>query len=257
MNPIKLSNKELIDRIAKQLPKEIAAEYYREMMYCCSLPENDEMLRILRTLQILTALMDGIPSRVTVERETLERIFKETVSELKTVLSSSESYQKQLDQKLFRLPGEIAEGIRPKDIAETINESLQRQFDASTIPQTAAALMVVAEQIRKVHSDFSSTASKIGDAYRGSAEEAREATAKMSSQIEHSASVARSATQDLSAQFKNAYWKVLIGAVVAALLMGFVIGASYVRNFDPPKQEIQRYYVESKCEDPPAKHKRQ
>jgi hypothetical protein len=63
VNPINLSNKELIDRIAKQLPKDIAAEYYREMMYCCSLPDNDEMLKILRILQILTALMDGIPSR--------------------------------------------------------------------------------------------------------------------------------------------------------------------------------------------------
>jgi hypothetical protein len=66
VNPIKLSNKELIEQISKALPKEIARDYYHEMLYCDSLPENDEMLRILRVLQILTALMDGIPSRVVV-----------------------------------------------------------------------------------------------------------------------------------------------------------------------------------------------
>jgi hypothetical protein len=213
VNPIKLSNKELIDRIAKQLPKDIAAEYYREMMYCCSLPENDEMLRILRILQILTALMEGVPSRVTVEREALETLFREAASALGTAISSSESYQKQLDQRLFRLPGKIAEGIKPKDIAKTINESLRRQFDTLTIPQTAAALTVVAEQIRRVHAEFSTAASKIGDAYQGSAALAEEAITKMNRQIEESAKIARSASDDLSVKFKSAYWKILISSV--------------------------------------------
>ncbi len=256
MNPIKLSNKELIDRISKQLPKEIAAEYYREMVYCCSLPENDEMLRILRVLQILAALMDGIPSRVTIEREGLERLFRDTGSELKAVLSSSESYQKQLDQKIYRLPVEIAEGIKPKDIAKTISESLQREFDASTIPKTAAALMVVAKQLGIVHSEFITAASNIGDAYRGSSTQAEEAISKMNKRIEDSARIARDASKDLSVKFKSAYWKVLIGTAVGALLMGIVIGASFVRHFDPPKQEIYKYYLETKCPDLPAKPKR-
>jgi methyl-accepting chemotaxis protein len=253
---MKLSTKQLIDSIAKLYPDDIAAEYYREMMYCCSLPENDEMLRILRILQILTALMEGIPSRVMVEREALERLFSETASDLKAVLSSSESFQKQLDLRLSLLPAAIAEGIQPEDIARTINESLQQQFDSSTIPQTAKALTLVAEQIRTVHSEFSSAASKIGNSYRGAAEEAREAIERMHTTIENSARIARSASADLSVKFKSAYWKVLISAAVGALLAGFVIGASYVRNFDPPKQEIIKYYVESKCPDPPVKPKR-
>ena len=256
MNPIKLSNKELIDRIAKQLPKDIAAEYYREMMYCCSLPENDEMLRILRILQILTALMEGVPSRVTVERESLERVFKEAVSDLKTILSSSESYQKLLDQRLYWLPGEIAKGIRPQDIAKAINERLKQEFDASTIPRTAASLMVVAEQIKTVHSEFSTAAKEIGEAYHGSAAQAKEAIARMSSQIEYSANAARIASKDLSIKFKSAYWIVLASAAVVALLLGIVIGAAYVRNFDPPKQEIYKWYGPPEYDYPPVKSKR-
>ena len=73
---------DLIDRIAKGLPAEVRADYYREMMHCRSLPENDEMLRILRILQILTLLMEQVPSRVVVEREKLERLFKETLQVL-------------------------------------------------------------------------------------------------------------------------------------------------------------------------------
>ncbi len=175
---------------------------------------------------------------------------------MKTVLHSSESYQKQLDEKLLRLPGEIAKGIQPKDIARDINESLQRQFNASTIPRTAAALATVAEQMRKVHSEFSSAASDIGDACRGSVAQAREAIEKMRMTIEGSAKAARSASENLSVKFKSAYWYVWICALVTALVFGFVIGASYVRQFDPPKQEIIERLVTSNCADPPVKPKR-
>ena len=61
--------------------------------------------------------------------------------------------------------------------------------------------------------------------------------------------LADGAPVDLSVKFKSAYWKVLISAAVAALLSGFVIGVSYARNFDPPKQEIIEHYVETKCAD--------
>ncbi len=117
----------------------------------------------------------------------------------------------------------------------------------------------LAEQIRSAHSEFSTTASNIGEAYQCSAAEAQEAIAKLRNTIEGSAriaGIARSASEDLSVKFKSAYWKVLISAAIAALLAGFVIGASYVRNFDPPRQEIIERYVEANCVDPPVKPKR-
>jgi hypothetical protein len=33
---------DLIDRIANALPKELQAEYYRELAHCRNLPESDE-----------------------------------------------------------------------------------------------------------------------------------------------------------------------------------------------------------------------
>ena len=48
------SEPDLIDRIANALPEEVRADYYREMRHCRTLPENDEMLRILRAMQFLT-----------------------------------------------------------------------------------------------------------------------------------------------------------------------------------------------------------
>jgi hypothetical protein len=244
VKPIQLPTKELIERIAEIIPKDITADYYREMLYCCSLPENDEILRILRVMQVLTLLMDRIPSRVMDEREALERLFRETASGLKAVLSSSESFQKQLDMRLSLLPAAIADGIDPEDIAKTINESLHQQFVASTIPQTGKALAVIAEQMRTVSSEFSSTASDIGSSYRGAAEQARQAIDNIRTSVTHASNAAKQATAELSIKFKDAYWVMVSVLALAVLLTGVWLGVFFVRKFDPPKYEVIERVIE-------------
>ena len=66
---------DLIDRIAKALPAEVRADYYRELRHCRSLPENDELLRLIRVMQFLTLLMEQVPSRVMRERQKIEQLF--------------------------------------------------------------------------------------------------------------------------------------------------------------------------------------
>ena len=66
---------DLVDRIAQDLPADVRAAYYRELNHCRSLPESDEMLRILRAMQFLTLLMRQVPDEVTAERMRLEALF--------------------------------------------------------------------------------------------------------------------------------------------------------------------------------------
>ncbi|RQV93574.1 hypothetical protein EH220_08065 [bacterium] len=250
--PAELSTRDLIDRIAKALPADIGADYYREMMYCRSLQENDEILRILRAMQFLTLLMEQVPARVITERQKLEGLFFEAEQSLKTALGSSESFQKQLDERLILLPKTIAEGIKPETIAANINESLRQQFVASTIPQTAKGLATVAEQLKKVNSEFGSTASALGKSYNGAAEEAHQAIEKMNAAVAGAAQTAKLAAKDLSAKFLDAYWSVLIGLTLVALLAGFMLGVFLVREYDPPQVKvIERIIVPAPV--PPAR----
>src|SRR5439155_25692190 len=145
---LNLPEPDLIDRIANALPAEVRAEYYRELRHCRSLPENDEMLLVLRAMQFLTLLMVQAPGRVAVERERLEQLFTAALRSLEQLLKSSEAYKRQLDERLSRLPVEIAAGISPQAIAGNINESLRQRFVQSTIPETALALAQVAEQMK-------------------------------------------------------------------------------------------------------------
>src|SRR5438876_8169133 len=215
---------DLIDRIANALPAEVRADYYRELRHCRSLPENDEMLRILRAMQFLTLLMVQAPGRVAVELERLEQIFRYALEALQKTLRSGEAYQRQLDQRLSRLPVEIAAGISPQAIAANINESSRQRFVQATIPETARDLAVVAEQMKKVTTEFGTTASALGDSYRGAADNARRSIENMESAISQAAATPRRAANDLSVDFRQEYRWSLYALSGLALLIGLVLG---------------------------------
>jgi hypothetical protein len=115
--------RDLIDRIADALPADVRADFLQELRHCRSLPENDEMLRILRAMQFLTLLMHSAPSRLAEERLALDDSLGACTSALAETLS-----------RLDALPGDVASGISPDVIAARINESLRQQFLQSTIP---------------------------------------------------------------------------------------------------------------------------
>jgi hypothetical protein len=207
---------DLIDRMA---------DYYREMRHCRSLPENDEMLRILRAMQFLVLLIHQAPGRVAIERELIEQLLDEIKDHLRETLDASQEYQAQLEQRLIALPAEIARGISPEAIAGTIKENLRQQFIRSTLPETAEALSATSQQMRKVCGEFSTTARSLGDAYGGAAQDASRAVSAMRSEISSVTNAAESAIKELSVTFHKAYRWTAYSLSGLAVLIGFVLGA--------------------------------
>ena len=215
---------DLIDRIAAALPADIRADYYRELRHCRSLPENDEMLRILRVMQFSVVLMLQAPERIATERQRLEQIIGEAVEALREILQSSAAHQVQLDRRLAQLPEEIADGINPEAIAARINESLRQQFVQSTIPATAEVLAVSAAQIKKATAEFGRNAAALEDSYRGAAEGARKAIIDLESTSSHAVGSTRRAAAELVSLFREEYRWSLYALTGIALLLGIGIG---------------------------------
>jgi hypothetical protein len=217
---VKAVEPDLTDRIAGALPADIRADFYREMRHCRSLPENDEMLRILRIMQFLTLLMEQVPARIGVERERLEQLIAMAAESLRNSLESTEAYRHEIDQRLSGLPDQIAKGISPEVIAGKINESLRQQFVQSTIPQTAEALAVVSTQLRTSSSEFSATAASLGKAYSGAVHEAEQAI----NAIRESTNRAREAASKLLTAYQGEYrWSVLL-LTACSLVVGTLLG---------------------------------
>ena len=141
---IRLAEPDLIDRIANALPEETRAEYYRELRHCRSLPENDEMLRLLRAMQFLVLLIEQAPSRVAEERERLDKLLASTIANISKTSAASDAYHVSLQRKLTALPADIAHGrsTPPRGGRAKINESSAAGIHAGPgIPKTVEALM--------------------------------------------------------------------------------------------------------------------
>ena len=248
----KSAKPDLIDRIANELPVEVRSDYYRELRHCRSLPENDEMLRILRAMQFLTLLMVQVPNRVAAEREKLERLFKTAIDKIQEITRSSQTYQKQLDDRLIRLPGKIAYGINPTTIASEINESLRQQFIHTTIPETAQALSQTADEMKETTAKFSRAAGALTNSYRSTVEQARQAIDKIESSISRASKAAKKAAEDLSRFISGEYRKSLLTVIFIGFVMVFFLGMLHQKFKETPKQPAIEIAPITESADKPA-----
>jgi hypothetical protein len=195
---------DLVDRIAQDLPADVRAAYYRELNHCRSLPESDEMLRILRAMQFLTLLMRQVPDKVTDERVRLEAVLSEAVQELRGFADRAVEYRSAIEDRLIELPAAVAEGLRPELIAREVNESLRQQFAASTIPQTAHAMTVAATEMKAAVADFTRMAAAIHNEHRSTAAQAKRTIEDLETAVSRAAGTAHHAAAQLSESFHMA-----------------------------------------------------
>jgi hypothetical protein len=221
---LRRSESDLIDRIAAALPEGVRAEYYRELRHCRTLPESDEMLRLLRAMQFLVLLIQQAPARVAQEREHIDKLLASAIVNFRKVSEASEAWHAVLDQRLTALPAQVAHGIRPEVVAGQINENLRQEFIRSTIPKTADALGVVSERMKKVCSEFIVTADQLGNTYRGAAEDARQAIASLSAEVNQASRAASSFTAQVSDTFSKSWRTMLAMIAVGALALGVGLG---------------------------------
>jgi hypothetical protein len=200
--------KDLIDRIADNLPANVRTDYYREMTHCRNLPDNDELLRILRAMQFLSLLIYQAPDRLATEREQLDLNLDRCVSALTTI-----------ESRLEVLPEGLSSKIGPEQVAARINESLRQQFVATTIPQTGAALNVIATELERSVNEFVRATKEISNKYDGAASAACAAVQSIESAITSASRTSREATAELRQTLLNFCWWILtIGAIVIFLL---------------------------------------
>jgi hypothetical protein len=233
-----MTEPDLIDRIANALPEEVRAEYYRELLHCRSLPESDEMLRLLRAMQFLVLLIEQAPSRIAEERGRLDKMLATAIDNISLMSAASEEYHIVLHRRLAGLPAEVAIGISPEAVAGKINENLKREFVRSTIPQTAEALGAISERMTFVCSEFATTADNLGHIYRGAAADAREAVASLRSEISDATKSAVRFTGELAETFSKAYRRSLLMLAGGALVVGLVIGMAFEHWWLSPAQPI-------------------
>jgi hypothetical protein len=211
---------ELIDMIGRLVPPELKTAYYRVMCHLRDLPEDDEMLRLVFAMGILTLLTRDAPLQIARERELFERTSRAFVVAAERLEATGGEYFRTLDQRMANLPEAIAKGISPREIVSRINDELCRQFRLTTIPTVAKELAATAEAIKAATKEYRDTTAEVNDAWRSAAAKARATIDDIRPSVTHAAEGARQAARELSTSFRKSYrW-----ALGTVCVLGFVAG---------------------------------
>ncbi len=221
---------DLIDRIADALPEELRKDYYREVSHCRTLPENDEMLRILRAMQFLTLLIHQAPGQVAVEREQIAEILARSIEAMQATHQASIAYQKQLEDRLAKLPEEIAEKIGVEAIAAKLSESLRQQFHGTGLPQIGDSIGVQVKTLRQASGQLSGVLDDFTRMRTGEVPRMKSVLSDMTGDLKNAADHVRMQMNGLG----NELWRTIGVLCFGALVAGILIGLLYQRWRDAP-----------------------
>ena len=221
---------DLIDRIAQALPESLRADYYREMAHCRTLPENDEMLRILRAMQFLTVLIEQAPGRVATEREQLAEVLARAISTMQATHEAGLAYQKQLEARLAKLPEEIAQGISAEAIAAKLTESLRQQFQLTGLPAVADAIRVQAAGLSKASKELSIALDEFSHPRHGAVPLLKDAISSMKANLGNAADHIRAQMSGLGKEL----WRTIAVLFAAGVCVGVLITMLYYRWISSP-----------------------
>ena len=223
---------DLVDRIAKALPPEIRAAYYRELIHCRSLPDNNEMLRILHIMQILTFLIRQAPELVVTEREKIGELCTSLTDGLEKTSQFLQEYQTQLDERLIRLPDEIVKGIQPEVIAARIVESFRQEFVRTGHPQVGQTFLAMNGDFQKGLTAFDRTAHDLKSAHRDSSDQIRAACTQLVQFVHGLVETVIAERVRLSRKYQWLQYSV----ACVVLIIVFALGRRYDRWKNPPAQ---------------------
>jgi hypothetical protein len=237
---------DLIDRIANALPEELRADYYRELSHCRNLPENDEMLRILRAMQFLAVLIERAPGQVAIEREQLAQVLARGVESIQAAHQASIAYQKQLEVRMAKLPEEIAKGISAEAIAAKLGESLRQQFHQTGLATVAEAISVQATTLRHASKELAAALDDFADPRTGVFPRINEALRSMKSNLQNAGDHIRAQMSGLGKEL----YRTIAVLCAGALGVGFVMGILYHSWITAPG-ELQKQPAASVQVSPP------
>ena len=124
----------MFDSLARLVPEELQAAYYRVLAHTRTLSPDDEMLRILEAMGILALLTRHTPKDIADERERIQEMLDAHLQFSDEAQEKMLGYVHFIEGRLAELPSEIEAGLDPQQIAKILGESLRQHFVESGVP---------------------------------------------------------------------------------------------------------------------------
>ena len=211
----------LFDSLARLVPEELQAAYYRVLAHTRTLSPDDEMLRILEAMGILALLTRHTPKDIADERERFQEMLDLHRQFLNEAQHRMLGYVHELEARISALPGEIEAGLDPAQIAKLLGESLRQHFLQSGITATVNGLQTTSSALTTVQKELSTALRNLSDSRGGVVAQVESANNRLTYSLESRAKTVDALLHELKSDVLRIWIPLIAGA---AMLIGLFAG---------------------------------
>jgi hypothetical protein len=216
----------MFDSLARLVPDELQAAYYRVLAHTRTLNPDDEMLRILEAMGVLALLTRHTPKDIADEREGLQELLEAHRQLSDQAQQNMLGYVHELESRLAELPGEIQAGLDPKQIAKMLGESLHQHFLRSGVQDTVSALQTTNAAMTGAQKELSAALRTLSDSHSGVVTQVERANNRIEYSLE-----SRAKTMDaLLHEWKGDLLRIWIPMVAGACMLIGLFGGIEIQG---------------------------
>jgi hypothetical protein len=214
------------DSLARLVPDELQAAYYRVLAHTRGLSPDDEMLRILEAMGILALLTRHTPKDIADERERFQELLEIHRQVSDEAQQKMLGYVHGLESRIADLPSEIEAGLDPKQIAKMLGESLRQHFLQCGVQDTVKALQTVSATMTSAQDDLAGALHKLTDSHRGVAAQVERANQR----VEYSLDCRTKTMDALLHEWKSDLLRIWIPMIAGASLLVGMFGGMEIQG---------------------------
>jgi hypothetical protein len=223
----------LFDSLARLVPEELQAEYYRVLAHTRSLSPDDEMLRILEAMGILALLTRHTPKDIAEERERFQELLELHRQSSSETQQKTLGYIRELEARITRLPSEVESGLAPEHIAKMLGESLRQYFIQSGITESAQGLQAMGATMTSAQKELSTVLKRLSDSQSGIAAQVEYANNRLTYSLESRAKTIDHLLHEWKSDLLHIWIPLACGAT---LLVGIFCGMEIQGCRDSPSE---------------------
>jgi hypothetical protein len=211
----------LFDSLARLVPEELQAAYYRVLAHTRKLSPDDEMLRILEAMGILALLTRQTPKEIAEERERIQEMLDLHQEFTDEAQQKMLGYVYKLESRIAQLPEKIEAGLDSLKIARLLSESLRQCIFQSGLPAAAISLQGTTAAMTRAQKELTAALVNLSDPKGGVVAQVESANNRLTQSLEK-----RENALDALLHQLNTY-VLYVGIPVistAALMIGLIAG---------------------------------
>lgn len=225
---------DVLTRLAARLSDPQDREGYAELIaYLRSLPADDEFLKVAQLFGFLTLIGRDLPQALIEERSEWQAILASAYASFHEEIETSRTHYEQLQARLHQLPDEIAEGVKPEEIAKRMGEAFRQQIANTGMQETKTLLDAATLDLKKTTSKLDATVKPITDRFGGLATNIETQSTRIqqeSAQLTRLANDLHDTNNTLRKEIEQLSNWIYAAVIVILLVIGFFVGATWQRK---------------------------